>query len=66
MPTISTLPSAAGNITDSSTDYHLVTLKFLVCSLIIIIIIIIIILIIVIIIIIIRERCGPSNDQSVA
>ena len=49
MSTISTLPSAAGNITDSSTDYHLVTLKFLVCLL-----------------IIIRERCGPSNDQSVA
>ena len=61
MPTISTLPSAAGNITDSSTDYHLVTLKFLVCSLIIIIIILIIV-----IIIMIRERCGPSNDQSVA
>lgn len=63
MPTISTLPSAAGNITDSSTDYHLVTLKFLVCSLIVIIIIIILIIVI---IIIIRERCGPSNDQSVA
>ena len=61
MPTISPVPSAAGNITDSSTDYHLVTLKFLVCSLIIIIIILIIV-----IIIIIRERCGPSNDQSVA
>ena len=59
MPTISTVPSAAGNITDSSTDHHLVTLKFLVFSLIIIIVIIVII-------IIIRERCGPSNDQSVA
>ena len=61
MPTISTVPFAAGNITDSSTDHHLVTLKFLVFSLIIIIVIIVII-----IIIIIRERCGPSNDQSVA